>query len=88
MVRCHHVHAENYSKAVRRAVGEAMIDKRTTTQAHRRAFATHLLVGGADLRTIQELPGHSDVKTTDIHTHAAKGVGAIGVRSTPDRLGG
>ena len=84
--RRYHVHDETYSRAVRRAVEVAQIDKQATTHAFRHSFATHLLEGGTNLRAIQELLGHADVKTTEIYTHVAKGVGAMGVVSPLDQM--
>ena len=88
IVRRHHVHSGCYAKALQRAVQEAGIEKRVTSHGFRHAFATHLLESGKDLRTIQELLGHADVKTTEIYTHVAKGVGGTGVKSPLDLMVG
>ena len=68
------------------AAEAAGITKRVTTHALRHAFATDMLRGGTDIRTLQELLGHADVKTTETYAHAA-GIGnGMGVRSPLDGL--
>jgi integron integrase len=82
-VRRHHLDESGLQKAVRSAAQRLAFPNRVTCHTLRHSFATHLLESGYDIRTIQELLGHADVKTTMIYTHVLNR-GGRGVRSPLD----
>ena len=85
VVRRHHIFEERLQRALKKAVMQAGIAKPVSVHTLRHSFATHLLQGGTDIRTVQELLGHSDVSTTMIYTHVLK-VAAGGTASPLDSL--
>ena len=81
----HHLHETALQRSVKQAAADARLPKRVTCHTLRHSFATHLLEDGSDIRTVQQLLGHRDLRTTMIYTHVLDR-GPLGVTSPADRL--
>jgi integron integrase len=87
LLRRHHVLDASFQKTIKQAAARAGLNKRVTPHVLRHSFATHLLEGGTDIRTVQDLLGHKDVTTTQIYTHVMQKPG-LGIKSPLDKLAG
>ena len=84
--RRHHVGEQSLQRAIKRSIRVSGISKQASTHTFRHSFATHLLQAGYDIRTVQDLMGHKDIRTTQIYTHVLER-GGNAVKSPLDNLG-
>lgn len=84
-IRRHHMHPSGLQQAIYRAVRRAQIDKPTSVHTLRHSFATHLLESGCDIRTVQQLMGHKDLKTTMVYLHGVQ-ISGQRIKSPLDEL--
>ena len=83
--RRHHISGQLLQRAIKRSIIQTGISKQASTHTFRHSFATHLLQASYDIRTVQELMGHKDIRTTQIYTHVLER-GGNAVRSPLDSL--
>ena len=82
--RRYHLHETHVQRAIKQAVQDAGISKRATAHTLRHSFASHLLAANYDIRTIQQLLGHADLRTTMIYTHTVSSTTIKAVKSPLD----
>lgn len=86
LTRRHHVSDMSFQRIVKTASRKAGLNKRVTPHTLRHCFGTHMLEGGTDIRTVQELMGYADIRTTQIYLHVMQKPG-LGAKSPLDGLG-